>query len=296
MFERNCPKCNKKITYEKESNFNKAIISKAYCYSCAAKKGLENKEKEFKRECPVCKKSLFYSKEKNRNNAENLKKKCFKCASKESQNRPEQKEKLSNASKGKNNPMYGRSFYEIWLENFGKEEAELREVKRLEKISTASSGENNPMYGKPSPQGSGNGWSGKYKGKHFRSLNELYYLKHLLDNDIKFDNAEKKKYRVSYEFNGTNRSYGMDFYLVETDEYIEIKPKKLIKSRLNIAKFNAAIETYGNKFKILTEDDLRKISLDEMVNLYQNGELKFDKKYEEKFFQLLEKNNLVNKI
>ena len=40
----------------------------------------------------------------------------------------------------------------------------------LIKISNASKGKNNPMYGKPSPQGSGNGWSGWYKGIYFRSL------------------------------------------------------------------------------------------------------------------------------
>jgi hypothetical protein len=32
------------------------------------------------------------------------------------------------------------------------------------------------MYGKPSPQGSGNGWSGWYKGKYFRSIMELSFI------------------------------------------------------------------------------------------------------------------------
>ncbi len=37
-------------------------------------------------------------------------------------------------------------------------------------------GEGNNMYGRPSPQGSGNGWSGWYKERYFRSLRELMFL------------------------------------------------------------------------------------------------------------------------
>ena len=43
-----------------------------------------------------------------------------------------------------------------------------KSIKIRNKISLASSGENNHMFGKPSPQGSGNGWSGWYKSWFFK--------------------------------------------------------------------------------------------------------------------------------
>lgn len=49
----------------------------------------------------------------------------------------------------------GKTFEEI----YGKEKA----VELKEKLSERFSGEGNPMFGKPSPEGSGNGWSGWYK-------------------------------------------------------------------------------------------------------------------------------------
>lgn len=41
-----------------------------------------------------------------------------------------QKDRMSKRMSGKNNPMYGRSFYDVWVEKYGKEEAEIREQKR----------------------------------------------------------------------------------------------------------------------------------------------------------------------
>lgn len=38
----------------------------------------------------------------------------------------ESKDKISNATKGKNNPMFGRTPYDIWVEKYGKEEADIR--------------------------------------------------------------------------------------------------------------------------------------------------------------------------
>jgi hypothetical protein len=44
------------------------------------------------------------------------------------------------------------------------------------KMSDSISGEKNFWFGKPSPVGSGNGWSGWYKGWYFRSLLELSFM------------------------------------------------------------------------------------------------------------------------
>lgn len=152
------------------------------------------------------------------------------------------------------------------------------------KRSKMNSGKNNPMYGKPSPQGSGNGWSGWYKGIFFRSILELSYIKYLIDNNIKFKNAEKKKYRVEYiDYKGNKRNYFPDFYLINSNEIIEIKPKKLIKSEINDIKFKAAKEKYGSKFKIITEDNIKKLNFNDIFKLIECGDLQFIKRYEEKF-------------
>jgi hypothetical protein len=62
-------------------------------------------------------------------------------------------------------------------ELYGKEKAN----KMKNNLSILNSGSKNKMYGKPSPQGSGNGWSGWYKGWYFRSLIELSYMVNVIE-------------------------------------------------------------------------------------------------------------------
>lgn len=320
-FTRKCPTCEKDLYYKTKKYLNMATKKKLNCKSC----GKKNNDEIFVsfRNCPQCKKQINYKKPISLEHANDLNyqfKLCRSCISSSvmkgktvydqwlkkygkeiaDQKLKEMKKKQSLNNKGEKNSNYGGKYSRFesaikWNkenlkgktleEVYGEEKA--KNIKH--KIGKSNSGENNPMYGKESPQGSGNGWSGHFKKVQFRSINEFFYLKYLFDNNIEFDNAEKKKYRVLYEFNGTKRSYSMDFYLPESDEYIEIKPKKLVNTPLNIAKFSAAIEVYGNKFKILTEDNLQKISLDEMWNLYLNKELVFHKIYEEKFINFYNK-------
>lgn len=54
-------------------------------------------------------------------------------------------EKLSH--KGENNPMFGKSVYSVWVEKYGKEEADMRQEKQSRNISNKNSGENHPLYG-----------------------------------------------------------------------------------------------------------------------------------------------------
>jgi hypothetical protein len=177
----------------------------------------------------------------------------------------------------------GKKFEEI----FGHEKA--KEIRK--KLSVKSSGKNNPMYGKPSPVGSGNGWSGWYKNIYFRSILELSYLKHLIDSRISFENGEYKKYQIPYKAFGVDRTYSPDFYLVETDEYIDVKPKKLVNSRSNKLKFEAAKNKHGDKFRILTEDEIVRLETPDIIKLLLSGDLKFIKRYEEKLKEKYEQCN-----
>lgn len=148
--------------------------------------------------------------------------------------------------------------------------------------SKALIGSKNGMYGRPSPVGSGNGWSGWYLDIYFRSLLELAYLKYLLDNNIGFENGECAKYKIKYNIDGVERTYSCDYVLI-TGEYIEVKPKNLVNSKENSYKFEAARNKVGNAFKIITEDNINKLTDKEIYELVLSEDIVFIERYKQKF-------------
>jgi len=54
----------------------------------------------------------------------------------------EYKNKISENTKGKKNPMYGISVYEVWVKKYGKTEADKRKEKRKQKTSKSLKGKN----------------------------------------------------------------------------------------------------------------------------------------------------------
>ena len=174
-------------------------------------------------------------------------------------------------------PFKGKTLEEI----HGKEKAAA--IKK--KLSDASSGTKNPMYGKPSPRGSGNGWSGWYRGFFFRSLLELSYLvNEVFAKGLEAKTAETKEYRVKYKFDGRERSYFPDF--VVGDIVIELKPSALLKSAVVRAKTEAAISYFtatGTKYVILTERDFARLSDESLKKLHDDGEIEFTETYEKKW-------------
>lgn len=204
------------------------------------------------------------------------------------------RQKRSELTSGNKNPMFGRNdqcyknggLAEINHNKKGRTYEEIFGKKKAKEIKSkvGCSGIKNGMYGKPSPQGSGNGWSGWYKGFYFRSLLELSYLKYLFDNKIKFRTAETQEFKVEYkDLNGKKRNYFPDFYLEDTKEIIELKPKKLINSKQNKSKFDAAKKKFGKKFKIITDKNLNKLTSNEIQLLYRSKNFKWTDKYEQKF-------------
>jgi len=195
------------------------------------------------------------------------------------------KDNLSQLNNGKNNNNYGGVYSGSRIIKKGKTYDEIYGIEKStiikNKLSKNTSGKNNPMYGKPSPIGSGNGWSGWYKKIYFRSLLELSYLFYLLDNKILFENGELKKHSIKYKMNGIDRTYYPDFYLIDSKTIVEIKPKKLINTAINKCKFAAANKKY-NKFTILTEDDIIQLSFKEIYKLYINNEIIFLARYKTK--------------
>jgi hypothetical protein len=93
---------------------------------------------------------------------------------------------------GEKNGMYGKSVYDVWVKKYGKEEADRRALARNKKLSEKSKGSNNPMYGKPAPQGSGVGKYTKYKDINFRSTWEAKVAEWLDENNITWKYEEKR--------------------------------------------------------------------------------------------------------
>lgn len=139
--------------------------------------------------------------------------------------------------------MKGSSIEKHWIQKYGMEESNRRMVIYREKHRINNIGSKNAMYGKPSPQGSGNGWKGWYRGIFFRSLRELSFMIRMDEEEKNFITAENIS--IPYEFNGVQRTYRPD-YIVENKYMVEIKPTRLHKTPNVEAKQKAAIEYCKN--------------------------------------------------
>jgi hypothetical protein len=197
----------------------------------------------------------------------------------------------SDKMKGDKNSNYGGTWHSInpGISQKGKTFDEIYGIEKAmlikQKISKKSSGENNPMYGKPSPQGSGNGWSGWYKGWFFRSLKELSYMVYVIERfKLTWNTAEIKKYSIDYiDWNGTKRTYHPDF-IIENKYLVEIKPKTLLNSDTIKRKKYYAIEfCIKNNLKYKLRGFERLLSNNEIDNLINEGKLEFLDKYKNKY-------------
>jgi hypothetical protein len=267
LFDRKCPTCQKKVTYTIKGNRDKAERNKIICRECEDKSRIIKYKGEG---------NPFYGKKHTEHTKEKLRDSSTKIQKIIGQ--------LPPIMYGKYNPMYGKSDYYWWNKKYGKEEADKKLLESKNKQSIKSSGENNPMYGKPSPQGSGNGWSGWYNGWYFRSLHELSYMVKVIERfKLKWESGEQKKYLMKYvDWEGKQRNYFCDF-VIGGKYLVECKPKKLHGSVSVQSKVKGAKKFCGNngfKYKLISPRILKD---DEIMKLYKDEKIKFLKKYEEKF-------------
>jgi hypothetical protein len=270
---------------------------------------MNSMNKEFKRICPNCKGEVYHTSENNRNKSEKKNIICKNCDNElkrikyKGENNPfygkkhtdEVKEKLSLMNKGFSRESsskfkvghksdHEKNFFIIWKNKYDEETYNKKVLEYKEKQRINSTGENNPMYGKPSPEGSGNGWSGWYKGWFFRSINELSYMINVIERfKLNWVTGESRKYMIPYvNWEGKERNYFPDFII--NDKYIvECKPKRLWKTPNVKFKSEAAIkycEKHNMIYKLVC---CRKITTEQIIELYLNQQIKFMDKYEEKF-------------
>lgn len=192
------------------------------------------------------------------------------------------REKISQLNKGNKNPMFRKSFYDVWLLKHGKEVADQKMVQHKKKQSKNSSGEKNPMFGKPAPKNSGNGICGWYKGWFFRSILELSYMIFVIERfNLQWKSAENSEFKVEYTINGVNRNYFPDF-VIENKYVVECKPKKLWTTNSNLTKFEFAEKFYKEKNLKFKVRDIKKIQKEELIKLIEQGLVTLTNKWKEK--------------
>jgi hypothetical protein len=296
-YKRDCPICGIELSYSTKYTLQYADRKKSKCKSCGIKETItEVRRKEMSDRVKSENNPMFNMKGKlnpffGKKHTEESKKKMIENRDMSVYSTDEFKEKISKLVKGKNNPMYGRSVYSVWVEKYGKDIADKKMKDYREKQSIINSGENNSMYGKPSPIGSGNGWSGWYKGWFFRSLKELSYMIDVIERfNLEWKSAETCDLKMSYvDYKNNQRTYTADF-LIEGKYLVEIKPKKLWGSDSVRRKQKSAIifcEKNNFKYKLR---DIQILNKDTIINLYESGVLiftdRYDKKYKNLFYKL----------
>jgi len=292
-FFKNCLKCGKIQGYTSKKEWSAATRKNLICSSCNMI--------EIQSRPEVKKKLINYRKEKYKGNGNpffgkhHSKETIEKIKSQDYSHTQTKEFREKSARKGKQNGMWGRSFYDVWLQKYGKEEADKKLLLHKEKQSKNSSGSRNPMYGKLSPIGSGNGWSGWYKGWYFRSIKELSYMIYVIEkNNYKWSNGEKISIKY-INFDGKERTYRPDF-VIENKYLIEVKPKKMMDTPQNRIKKVAAIEfceKNGLEYRMV---DVKNLDIKETISLYKSGKITFVNKYKNRMEDMICKLEMKKKL
>lgn len=315
-YNRNCPICQSEIFYTTKNKLDSAEIKNKLCKRCLRIEHNKKHKVDSLRKCPSCEREMLYKNIKSYEYAVLINSTCKPCSNRGERNAMfgkigelnpmfgkrhsvqslekmrlskigksyhtiESKLKISNYQKD-NAPMRGRSVYSVWLEKYGKEIADVKLKDYKSKQSFNSAGVKNPMFGKPSPIGSGNGYSGWYEKRYFRSLRELMFLVYAKRFNLKIISLEKKSAGLRYvDYTGQPRTYFAD-YLVNDKYFLEIKPKSLWGTPLNKLKFTKGKEhcvKNNLKFKIMDPP----LNFKLISTLHSTGEIKFLPKDEIRF-------------
>lgn len=295
-FLRKCPICDKYITYNNKYAMLNAEKKKSNCKSCGMKLSITDERKEQMKLRVSGDKNPMYGKFGSENpfygkkHTLESKKKIIENRDYSPYKTEEFRKKISLLTTGNKNPMFGKTVYSIWVQKYGKELADIKLSIFRKKNSDSNSGRKNPMFGKSSPMGSGNGWSGWYKGWFFRSLKELSYMINIIERyDIKWVSGESKEYTINYfDHKNTPRTYRPDFILNEK-YMVEVKPKKLWNSDNVKRKKESALDFCRKnnlKYKLV---DLPNLSIDTILNLHKSKKIIFTERYERKLLTFLSK-------
>lgn len=288
-FIRRCPTCDREMYHASKKSRDRAVREKRACYTCASiercsRPEIKHKMSEIGKSLLGEKNPFFgkkHSAETKQKIIENTDRTVYKTNS--------FRQKMSDLTKGHNNPMAGRSAFDAMVAKYGKDEAEQKWLKIRSDKSKKMTGEGNHMYGKPAPRGSGCGWSGWYKSYYFRSLKELAYILKLESENIQFVSAEKKCYSIAYiDDLGKSRTYRADFF-VGGLKLVEIKPVALQKTLINQKKQQVAIEFCSKMGWTYEMVDIEPVPLAKLEELYNEDKLKLTSKWKTRLCSMKKK-------
>lgn len=296
-FIRKCPICGQIINYTNKYNCQNAEKKNTKCKSCAIKLIMTDERKEQMKLRVIGNKNPMFGKHGNQNpfygkkHTKESKSKMIVNRDYSSYKTEEFRKKISYLNSGDKNPMFGKTVYSIWIEKYGEDIANERMNELRLKQSLNSSGKNNPMFGKPSPNGSGNGWSGWYKNWFFRSVKELSYMINVIERyNMEWVSAESNNYKINYnDYKNSDRTYTADF-IVNNKYMVEIKPKKLWSSDGVLRKKEAAIKFCNQNNLIYKLRDVPNLSFETILDLYNQKIIIFTEKYNEKFIKKITEN------
>lgn len=285
MFTRKCPRCENEITHKYEWAGLRAQREGRLCGSCAKRKRYEDPNERLKTSISTRgEKNPFWGKKHLQKSLERMSK-----SHSGSHASLETRRKMSEVHSGEKNSMFGTHFYDVWERKYNPDEVRRRRNATSRKKSLSQTGEKNPMFGKPSPVGTGRGWAGWYKGKHFRSLHELSYMVILEKNEVEWKCAECDELTIPYtDARGVRRTYRADF-LIEGRRLVEIKPKRLVSLPENLLKRKAAMKfckARKMEYRIVSPPEIPFL---EVIQWRESGLIRFTQRVEILYQQKKEK-------
>lgn len=108
--------------------------------------------------------------------------------------------------------------------------------------------------------------SGWYNNLHFRSSLELSFL--INNQNEVFESCENESYKIPYKIGNKEKSYYPDF--TNGNFIYEIKPKSLLKYKDNLFKIDSAKKVYGEKYKVITEEESPYVSKEIIMELIES--------------------------
>jgi G:T-mismatch repair DNA endonuclease (very short patch repair protein) len=209
---------------------------------------------------------------------------------------------------GDKNPMFGKSIYDIWINKYGKDIADIKLKEHAEKASLNSKGINNGMYGKTFYQQ----WIKLYgedianeKLNIYRKSKSKWIDEHKEHLEKMIINSHKKVYRktsiekevetflinnkINYKYNFILNRYQFDFLLNDYNTIIEVQgdywhanPLYYSDTNINLKKLNE-IQKYKVSMDIIKNDFIKNNY--NIIYLWET-EIK-NKTYQEKLWNLL---------
>lgn len=173
---------------------------------------------------------------------------------------PEHRDKMSQAKMGEKNPMFGKRHSEEYREA----QSQRMQQKILRGEFTPNSNNRNTH------------WDAEYRGKRYRSSWEALYQSH--DPAALYEEV-----RITYQHDGQEKIYIVDFVNHDEKKLIEVKPRELTDDARTQAKIRAArrwAKGQGYEFVLADQEYLSRLPFPDLNDFDSNTQERIRKFYE----------------